>query len=254
MMGLSSILTIYNHNKNKRLEMTSNLRYQCRQKESGRRLFLSGALAAAVGAFAAGSARADDGLDAGGLTFKDFANLDNGASFNRADPMLPGGPDPAPARVVSVDNANALVRVFFASVKVEISLPQGWQANEDGDRGVGFSADRKTRVLVWRVDFAFEGVRDAEHYAATKTGSIKARRPGVQAQARKLADGSFLIVYENVPPSRGDSGTRTVFDVVIPKPGNPKEGVLMTLGVVAADSERGLKLLALLKSKLNIIW
>jgi len=225
-----------------------------RQKESGRRLFLSGAVAAAVGAFTAIPARADDGLDAGGLTFKDFANLDNGASFNRTDPMLPGGPDPAPARMVSVDNANGLVRVFFNSVKVEISLPQGWQATEDGDRGVGFSADRKTRVLVWRVDFAFEGVRDAEHYAATKVGSIMARRPGVQAQARKLADGSFLIVYENVPPSRGDSGLRTVFDVVIPKPGSPKEGVLMTLGVVAADSARGLNLTALLKSKLSIRW
>jgi hypothetical protein len=234
--------------------MKSHLKDERRQKESGRRLFLSGAMAAVWGAAGAFPALADDGLDAGGLTFKDFANLDNGASFNRADPMLPGGPEPAPARVLSVDNANGLVRVFFDSVKVEISLPQGWQANEDGDRGVGFSPDRKTRVLAWRVDFTYEGVRDAEHYAATKAGAIKARRPGVQAQARKLPDGAFLIVYENVPPSRGDNGQRTVFDVVISKPGNLKEGVLMTLGVVAADSERGLKLLALLKSKLRITW
>ena len=234
--------------------MNSHLKDERRQKESGRRLFLVGALVAVVAASGAVPAAADDGLDAGGLTFKDFGTPDNGASFNRTDPMLPGGPDPAPARMVGVDNANGLVRVFFDSVKVGISLPQGWQATEDGDRGVGFSADRKTRVLVWRVDFTFEGVRDAEHYAATKVGSITARRPGVQAQARKLADGSFLIVYENVPPSRGDSGTRTVFDVVIPKPGNPKEGVLMTLGVVAADTARGLKLLALLKSKLAITW
>lgn len=234
--------------------MNINLKSEHRQKESGRRLFLSGAVLAVVGAFGVGPAEANDGLDAGGLTFKDFATPDNGASFNRTDPMLPGGPDPAPGRVVGVDNANGLVRVFFDSVKVEISLPQGWQANEDGDRGVGFSSDRKTRVLIWRLDFAFEGVRDAEHYAATKVGSITARRPGIQAQARKLADGSFLIVYENVPPSRGDSGTRTVFDVVIPNPGNPKEGVLMTLGVVAADSARGLKLVALLKSKIIISW
>ena len=76
----------------------------------------------------------------------------------------------------------------------------------------------------------------------------------MQAQARKLGDGTFLIVYDNVQPSRGDSGPRTVFDIVVPKPGNPKEGVLMTLGVVAAESERGLKLLALLKSKLIITW
>jgi hypothetical protein len=45
-----------------------------------------------------------------------------------------------------------------------------------------------------------------------------------------------------------------VFDLVMSKPGNPKEGVLMTLGVPASDSERGLKLLALLKSRLMIDW
>ncbi|MBS0540871.1 MAG: hypothetical protein JSR47_19065 [Proteobacteria bacterium] len=204
--------------------------------------------------FGGGIARADGGLDAGGLTFKDFAVADNGASFNRTDPMLPGGPEPARAQLLGIDTANGLARVLFKSVKAEISLPLGWQATEDADRGVGFSADRQYRVLVWRVDFAFEGVRDAEHYAATKVGAITARRPGVKGQARKLADGVFLILYENVPPSRGDSGTRTVFDVVMAKPGNPKEGVLMTLGVPSADSGRGLNLLALLKSRLVITW
>lgn len=201
------------------------------------------------------AAWAEAGLDAGGLTFRDFAVADNGASFNRrADPMILGGPDPASSRLLAVDAANGLARVFFASVNAELSLPLGWQAPEDADRGVGFSGNRQYRVFVWRVDFAFEGVRDAEHYAATKAGAIKARRPGVQAQARKLNDGTFLVVYENVPPSRGDSGKRTVFDVVMTKPGNPKEGALLTLGVPAAESDRGLKLLALLKSKLVIHW
>jgi len=41
---------------------------------------------------------------------------------------------------------------------------------------------------------------------------------------------------------------------VMSKPGNPKEGVLMTLGVPASEAERGLKLLALLKSKIRIDW
>ena len=95
---------------------------------------------------------------------------------------------------------------------------------------------------------------DAAHYAATKGGTIKARRPGVQAQARKLGDGSFLIVYENVPPSQGDTERRVVFDLLMSNPGNPKEGVLMTLGVPASDADRGLKLIALLKSKLRIDW
>ncbi len=225
-----------------------------RQKESGRRLFLLGALAAAASSAGGLPALADDGLDAGGLTFKDFGNDDNGASFNRKDPMLPGGPEPTAARLVTIDRDNGLAKVFFSSVKIGLSLPLGWEATEDAERGVGYSRDRKTRVLVWRVDFAYEGVQGADQYAATKMGTIRSRTPGIKAEARKLADGTFLIVYENVPPSRGDSGPRTVFDVVISKPGNPKEGVLMTTGVQAADTDRGLKLVALLKSKLDIAW
>ncbi len=224
------------------------------QKESSRRLFLWTGLGAIAAVAVSSRAHADDGLDAGGLTFRDFATPDNGASFNRTDPMIPGGPEPAPAKLVAIDTANGLARVYFSTVRVEASLPLGWQATEDGERGVGFSTDRKTRVLIWRVDFAFEGVRDADHYAATKMGAIKSRTPGLRTEARKLADGTVLIVYENAPPSRGDNGPRTVFDVVVSKPGNPKEGVLMTLGLPSADTDRGLKLLALMKSKIVIAW
>lgn len=234
--------------------MNSHLKGERIQKESGRRLFLLTALGAVASVASGPSARAEDGLDAGGLTFKDFGTADNGASFNRTDPMLPGGPEPASAKLVSIDTDNGLARVYFQSVKVEASLPLGWQATEDSERGIGFSSDRKIRVLIWRVDFTFEGVRDADHYAATKMGAIKSRTPGLRTEARKLVDGTFLIVYENAPPSRGDSGLRTVFDLVISKPGNPKEGVLMTLGLPVADTERGLKLMALMKSKLAIYW
>ena len=234
--------------------MNTHLKDDRIQKESGRRLFLLAVLGAVALVAGGSKAYADDGLDAGGLTFKDFGAPDNGASFNRTDPMLPGGPEPAPAKLVAIDTANGLARVYFSTVKVEASLPLGWQATEDGERGVGFSGDHKTRVLIWRVDFAYEGVRDADHYAATKMGAIKARTPGLRTEARKLADGTFLIVYENAPPSRGDSGPRTVFDVVISNPGNPKEGVLMTLGLPSADTDRGLKLMALMKSKVIITW
>src|SRR4051812_1390555 len=199
--------------------MNSHLKDEQIQKETGRRLFLLAALGCMAAVAIGSSAQAEDGLDAGGLTFKDFGTADNGASFNRTDPMIPGGPEPAPAKLVAIDTANGLARVYFQSVKVEASLPLGWQATEDGERGVGISGDRKTRILIWRVDFAFEGVRDADHYAATKMGAIKSRTPGLLTQARKLTDGTFLIVYENAPPSRGDSGTRTVFDVVMSKPG-----------------------------------
>jgi hypothetical protein len=199
-------------------------------------------------------AKADGDLDARGLTFRDFGTQDNGASFNRDDPMSAGGPRQVSSRVLSIENSKGLARIRFDSIKVELALPLGWQATEDWERGVGYSSDRRYRVLVWRVDFAFEAVRDAEHYAATKAGTIRARRPTIQTQARKLADGTFLVVYENVPPSQGDSGKRTVFDLVTSKPGNPKEGVLVTLGVPASEADRGLKLMALLKSSLRIDW
>jgi len=222
------------------------------QKESGRRLFLAGALAACC---VASSARADSDLDAGGLSFRDFGVADHGASFNRIDSTFGGnGANPTPSRLVAIDNDNGFARVRFDSIRIEVTLPMGWQATEDWERGVGYSSDHRYRLIVWRVDFPFEGVLDAEHYAATKSGSIQARRPGVQAKARKLADGTFLVVYENVPPSQGDSGRRVVFDLVMSKPGNPQEGVLMTLGVPSKDSARGLKLMALLKSKTQIDW
>jgi hypothetical protein len=169
--------------------------------------------------------------------------------------MLPAGPDPAAARLLGVDKENGFARVRFDSVRVEVSLPLGWQATEDSERGVGFSANRLYRFIVWRVDFTAEGVRDAEQYAAAKMGAIKSRRRGVEAQARRLSDGTFLIDYQNVPPtSQGDNGNRTVFDLVMSYPGDPKRGVLLTLGVPASDANRGLKLLALLKQSTRIDW
>jgi hypothetical protein len=228
-----------------------------RQNESGRRLFLLAGFAAwfgAVPAHAADPVRAAD-LDSGGLTFRDFAVNDNGASFNRGvDPIIAGGPNQVSSRVVAVDGAQGLARVQFGSIKVELALPLGWQATEDWERGVAYSGDKRYRLIVWRVDFAFEGVKDAEHYAATKVGSIQARKPTVQAQARKLGDGTFLIVYENAPKGQGDSEPRTVFDLVFQRPDNPKEGILMTLGVPASEAARGFKLMALLKQNIRINW
>ena len=224
---------------------------KARQNESGRRLFLAGALAACC---IVPPALGDSGdLETGGLSFRDFAIADRGASFHRIDSTFGvNGANPAPSRVIAIDNDNGLARIRYETIRTEVSLPLGWQATEDWERGVGYSGDKRYRMIVWRVDFAFEGVRDAEHYAATKGGTIKARRPTTQAQARKLRDGTFLIVYDNAPPSQGDAERRVVFDLVMSKPGNPKEGLLMTLGVPASEAERGLKLLALLKSKLRI--
>ncbi len=212
-------------------------------------------LLAGLGACFAGLPAAAADLDAGGLTFRDFAAKDNGASFNRGvDPIIAGGPNQVSSRVAAVDSAQGLARIQFGSIRVEVALPLGWQATEDWERGVAYSGDKRYRLIIWRVDFAFEGVKDAEHYAATKAGAIKARRPGVQSQARKLPDGSLLVVYENVPKGQGETEPRTVFDLVVPNPKNAKAGVLLTLGVPASDSARGLNLLALLKQNMQIDW
>ena len=217
-------------------------------------MFLSGGLAAGLAAcLAAWPASADD-LDAGGVTFRDFSASDNGASFNRGDPMMAGGPNPVSSKILAIENEQGFARVQFGSIGIELSVPLGWQANEDWERGVAFSSDKRYRLIVWRVDFAFEGVKDAEHYAATKSGSIQARRPTVKAQGRKLGDGSFLIVYENVAKAQGDSESRAVFDWLKQNPSSPKDGVLLTLGVPTSEAARGLKLLALIKQSIVITW
>jgi hypothetical protein len=228
-----------------------NLLHQEIQIESGRRCLL---LVAAAVVLAPGIARAQADLDAGGLTFKDFAVFDRGSSFNKVDPMIGSGANPTQARILNIDNDGGYARVRFEAIRIEVAMPLGWQATEDWERGVGFSGDKRYRLIAWKVDFAYEGVNDAEHYAATKSGAIRARRPGIQAQARKLGDGSFLVVYQNVPAGPGDGETRAVFDLIVPRPAKPKEGALLTLGVPARDSERGLKLMALLRPKLKIDW
>ena len=219
-----------------------------KQKESGRRLLLVTALALCW----AGSAQAQSNLDAGGMTFKDFATADNGASFSRRDSMIADGPGPSHAQILGIDTANGLARLRFKVVKIDAAVPLGWQAIQDQDRGVAYNADQSYRLILWRVDFASEGVDNAEQYATTKVGTIEARRPPTKGQARKLGDGSYLMVYENVPPSQGDHESRTVFDVITANPSDPKEGVLMTLGVPASQGGRGLKLLALLKQNIRL--
>jgi hypothetical protein len=218
-------------------------------------MFLAAAFAAGLVPFATPfAALAADKLETGGLTFRDFGTPDNGASFTHGEQSVGGGTSQSFTRVLGVDRANQAVRLRFDSVKVELLLPMGWQASEDGERGVAYTLDKQFRLIVWRIDFDYEGVKNAEHYAATKVGSIQARKPGVKAQARKLGDGSYVIVYENVPKGATDSGPRTVFDLVIPNPRNAKIGVLVTLGMPANDAGRGLALLALITQNMRIDW
>ena len=223
--------------------------YKHKQKESVRLL-----LAAALALCWAGAACAQGSLDAGGLTFKDFDVADRGASFYRPLAVTFEGSGVSSAKILEIDNANGLARLHFNAVKMDVAVPLGWQAIDGHERGVAYNGDQSYRLILWRVDFAFEGVSDAEHYAVAKVGTIEAQRPPTKAQARKLPDGSYLVVYENVPPSRGDHEPRTVFDLVTANPTNAKEGVLMTLGTPASQGPRGLKLLALLKQNIRISW
>ena len=219
-------------------------------------MFLAGAGAVCLATWTVPlQAQTPNRLDPGGLTFRDFGTPDNGTSFTRGEQSIGGGTTQSFTRVLGIDPATQAVRLRFDSVKVELLLPMGWQASEDGERGVAYTLDKRIRLIVWRVDFAYEGVKDAEHYAATKAGSMKARRPGVQAQARKLRDGSFVIVYENVPKGPSDnSGPRTVFDWVYPNPKDPKVGILVTLGMPTNEAGRGLQLLALITQNMRIDW
>ena len=188
-----------------------------RQKESGRRLFLAGGLAACL---VAAPALADDKLDPGGLTFRDFATNDNGASFSRGDPMIARRSQPGVvARSCSVDGANGLARIQFRCIRVELALPLGWQATEDWERGVAFSSDKRYRRPRLAGRFRLRGRQGRRALRRDQEPApIQARRPAVQAQARKLGDGTFLIVYDNVPSARrrrAEGGVR---------PGDPEAG------------------------------
>jgi hypothetical protein len=101
------------------------------------------------------------------------------------------------------------------------------------------AVDRRYRVIIWRVDFAFEGVRDAEHYAATKAGSIHGAPARNQGSSPQAQDGSFLIIYENVPPAKAMGSGRTVFDLLMSKAGQRQGGRTDDLGVPASGPERG---------------
>ena len=225
----------------------SNMKNEVKQKESGRRLFLATAGAALC---LASPARASDKLDAGGLTFLDFATPDNGASFARGDPMIAGGPNPVPSKILGIENAKGFARDPASSRSGStLAMPLGWQATEDWERGVGYSSDKRYRLIVWRVDFDYEGVKDAEHYASTKAARSRRGGPGSRRRRASSATGPFWSCSRMSPKAQGDAEPRVVFDLVIPQPGNPKLGVLLTLGVPASDAGRGIKLAGSVKGK-----
>ena len=82
----------------------------------------------------------------------------------------------------------------------------------------------------------------------------QAQRDSVKAKADRERMIKEAQAYANgiLPKAQGDAEQRVVFDLVTQKPGDPKEGILVTLGVPASDAVRGLKLMALIKQNMKI--
>ena len=228
----------------------------------GRRAFARGALRVAAGAAiltaTRGIALANDRLDPGRATFRDFALSSDANSFidlrnvvnrdwteNSAQTLLD---------VLSVDSPAGFARVRLKSVDCEMAVPLGWHGMEDHERGAIFTPDRSVRIIVWRVDLNYEGVADLEKYVIAKQGALRARSPGIEARVRRLADGEYLAMYANVPPRRNDREPRAIFDLLTPNRANPARAMLMTVGVPASQADRYLPLVALLSRERKVNW
>jgi hypothetical protein len=231
-------------------------------QQRGRRDFGRDALRIAVGAGALAAmcpaALANDRLDPGRATFRDFALSNDANSLidlrnvvnrewteNSAQTLLD---------VLSVDSAAGFARVKLKSVDCEMAVPLGWHGMEDHERGAIFTPDRSVRIIVWRVDLKYEGVDDLEKYVVAKQGALRARSPSIQARVRKLADGEFLSMYANVPARRNDREPRAIFDLLTPNRANPARAMLMTVGVPGSQADRYLPLVALLSRERKIAW
>src|SRR5258708_38874269 len=156
------------------LKHVSHLIGKAGESESGRRVFLSGSLAAC---FVGRSAFAQDKLDPGKLTFRDFSSNDNGASFSRGDPMIAGGPNQVSSRIAAIESEKGLARIQFGAIRVELAVPLGWQANEDWERGVAFSSDKRYRVIVWRVGLCLKGGKESADHDATQRPATQTPPP-----------------------------------------------------------------------------
>ena len=131
---------------------------------------------------------------AGGLTFRDFSTQ---RQRRELQPRRPDDRRRAQPGVVEGRRRRRRQGSGAGPVRARSGsrwrVPLGWQATEDWERGVAYSSDKRYRLIVWRVDFAYEGVKDAEHYAATKAGvdpgpAADRAGPGPQAGRRHVPD------------------------------------------------------------------
>lgn len=221
-------------------------------------MFAAGAFAAGVLAAGAASAQKGGQLDPGDSTFKNYALSETAGSLHDAENAVNRQWTNATAEsltelLTSVPK-EGFARIRSKAVDVEMSVPLGWHAIEDNERLAIFNPDRTVRIIVWRVDLEFEGVPDLEKYLVGKAAALRVRYPKVQATSRALPNGSFLGVFNDVPPRAGDKEPRAIFDLLTPNPQNPKRALLMTFGTPASQTDRYLPLLALLERSQKIKW
>ena len=220
-----------------------------------RRSVLFGGLAAAL---AWPACAANDRLDPGNATFRDYALSNNATTLldptNTVTREWTSNTAQVMPDIVSVDAPAGLARLRLKSVDCEMAVPLGWHAMEDHERAAMFTPDRAVRAIVWRLDLAFEGAADLEKYAAAKQAALRGRNAALTANIRRLAGGEFLAVYSNIPPLRYDTEPRLVFDLMTPNPTNRMRGMLLTLGVPASRADKFLPLLALMARERKIVW
>lgn len=213
---------------------------------------------AAAMAGAGATAQKGGQLDPGDSTFKNYALSETASSLhdveNAVNRQWTNATAESLTELLTAVPKEGYARIKSKAVDIELSVPLGWHAIEDNERLAIFNPDRTVRVIVWRVDLEFEGVPDLEKYLVGKTAALRVRYPKVQATSRALPNGSFLGVFNDVPPRAGDKEPRAIFDLLTPNPQNPKRALLMTFGVPASQTDRYLPLLALLERNRKIKW
>lgn len=218
------------------------------------------ALIGSVAALAAGAASGADYVDPREMVGKyaDFAHADSEQSLlDRNDPILRKWVTNTMENVIEVKNVDRVgqnATVYSLSAKMSVTIPLGWYAIDDGERGAAFVADETLRLIMRQVDLAFEGVSGIGDYAQVKRGLLLQQFPKMRAQEVRLSPDIIMNVYEAVPPRPNDKLPRTIFDIITASPKDPKRANLMTFGVPDGQGQKYLPLLGLFLRDRKIDW
>lgn len=190
--------------------------------------------------------------------YADYAQSDNDRSLmDRNDPILNKWISNTIENVIEVRNIDRSAQsatVYAASAKTAVTIPLGWYAIDDGERGAAFVADETVRLILRQVDLAFEGVSSIGDYAQVKRGLLLQQFPKIRTYEVRLGPDMVMNVYEAVPARPNDKAPRTIFDIVTASPKDPKRANLMTFGVPDGQGQKYLPLLGLLLRDRKIEW